>query len=114
MLPRFNPREFKRAMQRLGINVEEIDGVEKVEILLKNKKIVIEKPQVTRMKIQDQTIYQIMGTPIEEQATITFSEEDIEFIISQTGVSREKAVEALNRARGDVAEAILLIRENRI
>ncbi|MEM4696042.1 MAG: nascent polypeptide-associated complex protein [Desulfurococcaceae archaeon] len=114
MFPKFNLREFKRAMQRLGINVEELSDVEKVEIYFKSKKIVIEKPQVTCMKFQNQTLYQIIGSSVEEQTFIEYSEEDIDFIISQTGVSRDKALEALKRANGDVAEAILLIRESRV
>lgn len=114
MHPRFSPREFKRAMQRLGINVEEISDVERVEIYLKNKKIVVEKPQVTCMRFQNQTVYQIVGNPVEEQIQAQFPEEDVEFIVSQTGVSRDKALEALRRAGGDVAEAILLIKENRV
>jgi nascent polypeptide-associated complex subunit alpha len=99
----------------MGINVEELKDIERVEIILKDKKIVIKEPQVLAIKTSDQTIYQIMGSEtIEEAQEIKVSDEDIEFIVSQTGVPRDKAREALIKAGGDIAEAILLLREGKI
>lgn len=115
MIPHFNLRELKRTLQRMGINVEELSGVEKVEISMKGRKIVIDKPQVMYMKFQNQHVYYILGSTItEELGEKAISDEDVEFVASQTGVSREKAVEALRRAKGDIAEAIILIKEGRV
>ena len=108
-----SPRELRRTLKRLGIQVNELEDVKEVQIILTDKKIVIEKPQVLEMKSAGQSIFQIIGTPrIEElEETIEVSEEDIEFAISQTGVSREEAREALIKAKGDLAEAILYLKE---
>ncbi|MET1160624.1 MAG: nascent polypeptide-associated complex protein [Thermoprotei archaeon] len=116
MIPGFSPRELKRMLKKFGINVEELKDVNKVEISLANKKILIEKPQVLVIKTGSQEIYQVVGTSkiIEESKEISISDEDVEFVVSQTGVSREKAREALIKAGGDIAEAILLIKENRV
>ncbi len=115
MIPGFSPRELKRMLRRMGINVEELKNTEKVEISLSDKKIIIEKPQILMIKTHDQVIYQITGGNVrEEKVEVKVSEEDIEFIVSQTGVSREKAREALIKTGGDIAEAILLIKEGKI
>lgn len=113
MFPGMNPRELRRALKRLGIQVNELEDVREVQIILSDKKIVIDKPQVLEMKSAGQSIFQVIGIPRTEklEKTIEVSEEDIEFVISQTGVSREEAKEALIKAKGDLAEAILYLKE---
>jgi len=115
LIPGFNPRELKKMLKRMGIDVEELGNVEKVEVVLKDKRIVIENPQILVIKTREQSIYQVIGGSVrEEEVSTTVSEEDVEFIVAQTGVSREKAREALIKAGGDLAEAILLIKEGRV
>lgn len=116
MIPNIGSRDLKRMLKRMGIDVEELENVENIVINLKDREIIIEEPQVIVMKAQGQTIYQITGKVSErvKEESKSFSEEDIEFIISQTGVSREKALDALRKAGGDLAEAILLIREGKV
>ncbi len=116
MIPNINPRDLKRMLKRMGIDVEEIENVVEVNILLSDRKITIKEPQVIIMKTPGQQIFQIIGTPIEEKISkeIEVSEEDIDFIVSQTGVSREEAREAIIKANGDLAEAIMLINENKV
>ncbi|ADI32685.1 nascent polypeptide-associated complex protein [Staphylothermus hellenicus] len=115
MFPGISPRDLKRMLKRMGIKVEELPDVREVNILLKDKKIVISSPQIVVMKTGEQTIYQIIGEPREEaleesrEEKIEVSEEDIEFIVSQTGVSKEEARKALIKTGGDIAEAILLL-----
>jgi nascent polypeptide-associated complex subunit alpha len=46
-------------------------------------------------------------------AEVKISEDDVEFVASQAGVSREEARRALLESRGDIAEAILKLREKR-
>ena len=113
MFPGMSPRELRRALKRLGIQVNELEDVREVHIVLSDKKIVIEKPQVLEMKSGGQSIFQIIGTPrVEEiEESIEISEEDIEFVMSQTGASKEEAREALIKAKGDLAEAILYLKE---
>ncbi|NAZ26790.1 MAG: nascent polypeptide-associated complex protein [Thermogladius sp.] len=120
MLPGFSPRELKRALKRMGLELEEVGNVVKVEIYLEDKKITIDKPQVVFIKSREQTIVQVVGSMREEKleaapkvAEVKISEDDVEFVASQAGVSREEARRALLESRGDIAEAILKLREKR-
>jgi len=57
-------------------------------------------------------IFQVIGEPhevVRKEEEIEISEEDIELVIAQTGVSREMAVKALKECEGDLAKAILLL-----
>jgi len=116
LLPGRSPRDLRRMLKRMGINLEELEDIVKVEIMGKNRKIVINDPKVFEIKMGSQCMYQIVGTPVVEPIAeeVEVSEEDVEFIVSQTGVSKEKARKALIKAGGDLAEAILLIRENKV
>jgi nascent polypeptide-associated complex subunit alpha len=116
-----SPHEFKKLLKRYGINVEDIKGVEKVEIHLPDKVIVITSPQVLAFKTSKQIVFQVVGEEIlEEQRSkptvtqeaigeVKISEDDVKFIVEYTGVTPEKAREALIKARGDIARAIMLI-----
>ncbi len=122
MLPGMSPRDLKRMLKRMGIELKEIEGAEEVVIRLKDKEVVIEDPQVVAMETGRQIIFQVVGKKVRERARseetvrekIEASDEDIEFIIEQTGATREVAEKALVKAGGDLAEAILLIREGRV
>jgi len=112
-----NPHELRKLLRRYGIEVEELRGVEKVELYMGNKKIIVSSPQVVAFKMQGQVIYQITGQEEvvkeqqeKEEVQVPVSEDDIKFIIDYTGVTREKAVEALLKAKGDLAKAIMIIR----
>jgi len=118
MLP-LSPRELKRTLKKLGISVEDLKDVVSVIIETKDSEIVIEEPQVVVFTAQGQRVYQVVGKservlgreskpPISE---VSFSEEDINFIIQQGNVSREVAIEVLKEAGGDLAKALLLIEE---
>ncbi|AFK50846.1 nascent polypeptide-associated complex protein [Thermogladius calderae 1633] len=120
MIPGFSPRELKRALKRMGLDVEELSDVEKVEFYLKDRKIVIESPQVVVIKSKNQTVFQVVGEAKEEtagkeqrEAGVAVNEEDVEFVASQAGVSKEEARRALMETKGDIAEAILRLRERR-
>lgn len=120
MIPGFSPRELKRALKRMGLDVEELSGVEKVEFYLKDRRIVIESPQVVVIKSKNQTVFQVVGEAKEEttgkeqrEAVVAVNEEDVEFVASQAGVSKEEARRALMETKGDIAEAILRLRERR-
>ena len=122
MFPGMSPRELKRMLKRMGIDLEEIKDVDEVIIRLKDKELVIESPTVLLIDAGKQKIFQITGkgytererSTVEEKPHIELSEDDILFIMGQTGVSRDLAEKALIKAEGDLAEAILLIREGRI
>jgi nascent polypeptide-associated complex subunit alpha len=115
MQRRMNPRDAKRMMQRMGMNMEGVDEVEEVIIRTPTKEIVIEAPEVAIVNVQGQKIFQVAGGKVSERAperkagAPTVSEEDVQLVAGQTGKSPEKAREALEECGGDLAKAILLL-----
>ena len=108
MMPgRINPRQMNQMMRRLGINVKEIENVEKVIIQTNEKEYIFEGAEVTIMDAQGQKTYQVTGNPIIKERKEELKEEDIQLIIDQTGKSKEEALKALEESKGDIAEAIM-------
>src|SRR5438876_12441165 len=66
MIPggRVNPRQMRQAMKRMGIEQEELEGVEEVVIRTANKEYVIRDPNVTAMTEQGKKIWTVVGEPI--------------------------------------------------
>lgn len=117
---RMNPREQRRMMQRMGMNMDSVSDVQQVIIRTASKDIVIDEPEVAILQVQGQKMYQIIGGQVSEQAPSArsapaavakplFSEEDVQLVADQTGRSLEKAKEALEECGGDLAKAILLL-----
>lgn len=104
---RINPRQMNQMMKRLGINVKEIENVEKVIIQTGDKEYVFENVEVTIMDAQGQKTYQITGNPKIIDRKEEIKEEDIKLVIEQTGKSEEEAIKALEETNGDIAEAIM-------
>ncbi len=117
---RMNPREQKRMMQRMGMNMDSVEDVQQVIIRTASKDIVIDEPEVAILQVQGQKMYQVIGGQVSEQAPSartaagapakpTFSDEDVQLVADQTGKSLEKAKEALMECGGDLAKAIMLL-----
>lgn len=107
---KLNPRDLAKAMQRMGIQQQEIPAVE-VIIRCADKDIIISKPNVAKVNMMGEETWQITG-PSREQAKNTtpdIKEEDIQTVMQQTGATKEKALEAIKAAKGDLAEAILAL-----
>jgi nascent polypeptide-associated complex subunit alpha len=100
-----NPKQMQALMKQMGIKSEELPA-EKVEIYSKNKKILIENPQITVIDMKGQKTFTIMGEVKEEKGEEELPEEDIELIMEQAKVSRDKAEKALKSSNGDLAEAL--------
>ena len=119
MIPggRANPRQMRQAMKRLGIEQEEIDGVEEVVIRTATKEFVIRDPNVTAMTAQGQKIWTVVGEPIvrdradaKKSAPSTapaIPDEDVALVAEKAGVSDEEARKALEESGGEPAEAII-------
>jgi nascent polypeptide-associated complex subunit alpha len=105
-----NPRQLQGMMKKMGISNEEIDA--KRVIIEKNDgtKTILENPSVTKIKMQGQTSYQIVGEETEESMQVEISEDDINTIVEQTGCTKQKAKQILEET-GDLAEAILKLNE---
>jgi len=97
-------------MKRFGINVKNIDNVEKVIIQTDTKEYVFDSAEVTVMEAQGQKTFQIIGEPIVKTRvgdSETTLKEDIKLIMEQTGKSEAEVRKALKETNGDLAEAIL-------
>ena len=101
-------RQARRMMERMGINMKEMPGVEEVIIRTAEKEIHIRNANVSEVNAQGNRVFQVVGE-VEEVARErkTFSDEDILLVQQQANVTREKAIAALEEAEGEVARAIL-------
>ena len=107
---RMNPRQMNQMMKRLGINIKEIENVEKIIIRTDTKEYIFEDAEVTIMDAKGQKTYQITGKAriiIRKEEKEEIPKEDIELVAEQTGKSKEQAKKALEGTKGDIAEAIL-------
>ena len=105
-----NPRDLQKAMQRMGIQQQEIDAQE-VIIRLADKDIVITNPSVAKVNMMGQETWQISGTAQERSRDTKpeIKEEDIKTVMDQTGKGRAEALKAIQEAEGDLAQAILTL-----
>jgi len=106
---KINPRQMQNMMRQMGIKTEEIDA-KRVVFELRDKKLVIENPKVAAMDVQGQKTYTVMGNATEEKKGAP--EEDIKMVASTAGVSEKKAIEALEKTGGDIAEAIAMLKKD--
>ncbi|MBU1988844.1 MAG: nascent polypeptide-associated complex protein [Nanoarchaeota archaeon] len=103
-----NPKKMQGMMKQLGIQQEEIPA-EKVIIETSDKKIIIENPNVQKIKMQGQESFQITGE-VKEETQENFTQEDIKLVAEKTGKSEAEARTALKKT-GDIAEAIVKLSE---
>ncbi|MCS7107410.1 MAG: nascent polypeptide-associated complex protein [Acidilobaceae archaeon] len=106
------PEDIARAMKRLGITLEEERASRIVIELEDGHKLLVEDPKgCVIMKSKDQPpVIMIVGEykKIKEEVPAKkFSEEDVQFVAEQAGVSYDEARRALEEVGGDVAAAIL-------
>jgi nascent polypeptide-associated complex subunit alpha len=111
-----NPREARRMMQKMGMNMGAMPEVEQVVFKTSTKEIIVENPEVTVMEMQGQKIFQVMGEritekPVEKAAKIP--EEDVQLVATQANVSADQARAALEQTKGDLAQAILLLSQTK-
>ncbi|MCI0496795.1 MAG: nascent polypeptide-associated complex protein [Thermoplasmata archaeon] len=123
---RMNPKQMKKILKRQGIDIDELEGVTEVVIRMPGRTLVFDAPAVTIMRVQGQETYQVVGTPREapgqqagkavatpaapaEPKAPAFPEVDIQLVADNAKVSREEAIAALARCRGNPAEAIIML-----
>jgi len=115
MIPNLDPRALKNMMDKLGIKSTEIKAV-KVVIEGVDNDIVIENPQVTMIEMQGQKSFQITGNYYEREKSekVEISDEDINFVSEQSGVNdKEEVKKAIEESKGDLAQAIILLKEKK-
>jgi nascent polypeptide-associated complex subunit alpha len=103
-----NPKNMSRMMKQFGIKSDELEAKKVVIELKDGKKLVFDEPQVQCMEVQGNKTYTVIGTPAEEKSV---PEEDITMVAEQAGVSPADAKEALKKADGDIAQAIMDLKE---
>lgn len=127
----FASRQMRRRMQQQGIDMEQINAT-RVIIETHENTLVIDQPEVVLMKQMGQEIYQVIGDAeeysvgevqigekeegvgvdfIEEsEAKLVITENDIMLVAAQANVDKEEANAALIDSEGDIAKAILFLK----
>lgn len=108
MMP-MNPKQMKKMMKQMGIEMDEIEA-EEVIIVTKGEEWIFKNPSVVRITAKGVETFQISGS-YEVRERIVISDEDVELVAEQAGVSREEARKALEEAKGDIAEALMKLTE---
>lgn len=115
-MPNINPRQMQQMMRRMGIQQQDVDA-EEVIIKCSDKIIRIINPSVQKVNMMGQKTYQVSGEEKIEQfkenknVLSEISDEDIQTVMEQTNCSKEAAIDILKQTNGDIAQAILLIKE---
>jgi len=116
MFPGIDPKKMQAMMKQMGIAQEEIDA-ERVIIEGSGRKIIIENPSVVKINMQGQENFQISGdvrevesgtesSSSEDDKTAKF-DEDIKTIMEKSGCLEAEARMALEKANGDLTEALI-------
>lgn len=103
-----DPKQMKKLMQQMGIKSTDIPATKVIIETDEGSNLVISSPNVVEIEMQGQKSYQISGSVSREDS---IKEDDVKLIMEQAGCSREKAIAALKEAKGDIAEAILKLKE---
>lgn len=104
-----NPKKMQGMMKQLGMSQQEIPASKVTIEKQDGGKIIIDNPSVTKISMQGQETFQIVGEPKEENPEsepVGISEEDVKTIAEKTGKSEEEARSALEET-GDLADAIM-------
>ena len=99
-------------MKRMGIQQTEIPATE-VIIKTEEKEIVITNPSVAKVNMMGQENFQISGNIQEREISSEpeINEDDIKTVVDQTGASEEEAKKVLEDNKGDIAAAILSLKD---
>jgi nascent polypeptide-associated complex subunit alpha len=106
----FDNRQTRRMLDRMGVSMDQVEGVEEVIIRTADKDLVIKNASVTEMRMKGTSkMYQVVGEDIEERMREKpkYTQEDVLLVAQQANVSEAKAVQALKDNDGDLATAIL-------
>ncbi len=118
MIPGINPKQMQAMMKKMGIAQTSIHAT-KVIFKTTDGDLVINNPDVLKVMMQGQETYQVSGhaeyensneEEIEEEIE-KYTEDDIKMVISQTQKDKETVIEALEETNGDIAEAIIKLKE---
>ncbi len=109
MMPNIDPKNMAKMMKQMGIQSQELPA-RRVVIEQDDGQIVIDEPQVTQITVQGQATFQIAGK-ISRHSGV--SADDIKMVMESAAVDEKTAKEALEAAKGDIAEAIMKLQEKK-
>ena len=106
------PRQLKRVLELHFIDGLQQSEIAASEVIIKtaDKEIVIKNPEVIRVKMGGQETFQIGGQITERALEAEISSEDVRTVMEQAGASESEAKAALQKTKGDLAEAILMLK----
>ena len=91
-----------------------MDDITRVIMESASKRIIIDNPEVATVTVQGQTIYQVGGGSRREEVVVgQASADDAALVASQAGVPSEEAAEALRHSGGDLAQAIIFLKQKK-
>ena len=116
MIPGMNKKQMKqmeRQMKKMGMKMDNLDGVLEVIIRFDDKELIIDNPSVSLMNVMGQETYQVEGKSreVEIEYEIEIPDEDVEMVANTAGVSQDEARQALEECKGDLAEAIMKLNQ---
>lgn len=105
-------KNMAKAMKRMGIQQTELEA-KQVIIRFEDKELIFTNPQVSKVNMMGQETYQIIGEPEEKNVNTTpdLSEDDIQTVMDQTGKSHDEAKTAIQNNNGDLAAAIIELKQ---
>ena len=106
MFPNIDPKKMQAVMKQMGLTQEEIASERVIIEKSDNSRIIIENPSVTKIKIQGQESFQILGDIREESTDLEISEEDVKTVMQKTGTTKKQALKSLEKTR-NLADSIL-------
>ena len=104
---------MKQAMKKMGIQQTDLEGVEEVIIRCSDKELIIKPAKVSKVSAMGNESWQVEGhvTERKKDSTPSISEDDIQTVMDQAGCDEEMAKKAIEAAEGDLAVAILALKE---
>jgi len=109
MIPGMNAAKMQGMMKKMGISQTQLP-VNRVVFEMDDGNLVIEDPSVVKIMMQGQESYQVTGEAVEE-STESFGEDDVKMVMGQTEKSEDEVRAALEESEGDIAEAIMALKE---
>jgi nascent polypeptide-associated complex subunit alpha len=103
-----DPKNMAKVMKQMGIKSEELDAAKVTIELREGGRLVVFEPTVVQIEMQGEKSFQVSGKVQEEQVA---GEDDIKMVMESAGCSREEAQNALRETGGDIAEAIIRLKD---
>lgn len=98
----FGGQDMSKMMKQMGMDMEEIDA-DRVVVEIGDKKMVFNNPELSKISVQGQDMFQLQGDYSEEEDV---SGEDVHLVMEKTDASEEEAKKALED-NDDVAGAVM-------